>query len=180
MMNFDKFKDYIDKNADIFNYNQINRVLEKKAFTLCLKKVKQIITKKRIVRIGKAEDLHKRLEQHFEGKSRKSIFRKHVGEALDKNNKKDISDYIQANISYALIYVPKILSAGELESALISMLANGSKDLVVKNWIGLNSKNKTIKKYNIWNHQGCKQKKGCSPQLNDYLEDLIEIGLVKK
>lgn len=175
MMDFDKFKDYIDKNAEIFKYSNINSVSHKKGVYVMFEN-----GQKRIVRIGAANNLHDRLEQHFEGKGGKSIFRKHVGEALGTNNKDDISNYIKANFSFALIYIPKILSVGELESALIAMLADYSKDLVIKNWIGLNSKNKTIKKYNIWNHQGCKQKKGCSLQLDDYLEDLIEIGLVKK
>lgn len=185
MMGFDKFKDYIDKNAEMFNYNQnynqIDRVLEKKGVYVMFENG-QIDNNggKRIVRIGAANNLRNRLKQHFEGKGGKSIFRKHVGEALGMNKKDDISNYIKANFSFALIYIPKILSVDELESALIAMLADYSKDLVIKNWIGLNSKNKTIKKYNIWNHQGCKQKKGCSLQLDDYLEDLIEIGLVKK
>ena len=135
--------------------------------------------RKRIVRIGKADNLHTRLVDHFEG-TRKSIFRDHLQGALNANSKEEISKYIQDNISYALVCVPKLISTEELESTLILMIADYSKDLNVGNWLGLNSKNKTIQKYKIWNTQNCKNKKKTEIGLDEYLLDLFEIGLIKK
>ena len=100
--------------------------------------------------------------------------------ALNTNNKEEISKYIQENISYALVCVPKLISTEELESTLILMIADYSKDLNVGNWLGLNSKNKTIQKYKIWNTQNCKNKKKTDIGLDEYLLDLFEIGLIKK
>lgn len=136
--------------------------------------------RQRIVRIGEADNLRDRLRNHFEGKGGKSIFRKHVQSALKTTSKVDVSRYIQENISYALVCIPKLLSTKELESNLTLMLADYSKGLDVGNWIGLQCENKTIQKYKIWNSQNCSNKKKAETGLNEFLIDLFEIGLIKK
>ena len=173
-------KTKIDAQAKIFTYKDLQDVPTKKGIYIMFENGQlDNDGKLRIVRIGKASNLHDRLVNHFNGKG-KSIFRKHVQGALNTNSKEEISKYIQENISYALICVPKLLSTEELESTLTLMLADYSKDLDVGNWLGLNSKNKTIQNYKIWNTQNCKNKKKTEIGLDEYLLDLFEIGLIKK
>ena len=173
-------KTKIDAQAKIFTYKDLQDVPTKKGIYIMFENGQvDERGRKRIVRIGKADNLHTRLVDHFNGKG-KSIFRKHVQSALNTNSKEEISKYIQENISYALVCVPKLLSTEDLESTLTLMLADYSKDLDVQNWLGLNSKNKTIQNYRIWNTQNCKNKKKTEIGLDDYLLDLFEIGLIKK
>ena len=173
-------KTRIDTQAKIFTYKDLQDVPTKKGIYIMFENGQlDNDGKLRIVRIGKASNLHARLDNHFNGKG-KSIFRKHVQSALNTNSKEEISKYIQDNISYALICVPKLMSTEELESNLTIMLADYSKDLDVGNWLGLNSKNKTIQKYKIWNSQNCSKKKKTEIGLDEYLLDLFEIGLIKK
>ena len=173
-------KTKIDTQAKIFTYKDLQDVPTKQGIYVMFEK-EQLDNdgKLRIVRIGKASNLHDRLVNHFNGKG-KSIFRKHVQSALNTNSKEEVSKYIQDNISYALICVPKLMSTEELESTLTIILADYSKDLDVGNWLGLSSKNKTIQNYKIWNTQNCKTKKKTEIGLDKYLLDLFEIGLIKK
>ena len=174
-------KTKIDAQAKIFTYKDLKEVPTKKGIYIMFENGQlDKDGRNRVVRIGKADNLHTRLLNHFEGKKGKSIFRKHVQNALNTSNKEEISKYIQENISYALVCVPKLLSTEDLESTLTLMLADYSKDLDVRNWLGLNSKNKTIQNYRIWNTQNCKNKKKTEIGLDDYLLDLFEIGLIKK
>lgn len=174
-------KTKIDAQAKIFTYKDLQEVPTKKGIYIMFENGQlDKDGRNRVVRIGKADNLHTRLLNHFEGKKGKSIFRKHVQNALNTSNKEEISKYIQENISYALVCVPKLLSTEDLESTLTLMLADYSKDLDVGNWLGLNSKNKTIQNYRIWNTQNCKNKKKTEIGLDDYLLDLFEIGLIKK
>lgn len=178
---FQGISNTINFEAKIFTYKDLEDVPAKKGIYLMLEKGQ--LDKhghKRIVRIGEADNLHKRLLNHFEGKGGKSIFRKHVQSALNTNSKEETSKYIQENISYALVCIPKLLSTEELESTLTLMLADYSKDLEVKNWLGLQCENKTIQKYKIWNSQNCSNKKKTEISLNEYLLDLFELGLIKK
>ena len=180
-MLFKGIKTKIDAQAKIFTYEDLQDVPTKKGVYVMFEKG-QLDNggKPRVVRIGEANNLKDRLLNHFEGESGNSVFRKHVQSALNTNNKKDISKYIQDNISYALVCVPKLMSTKELEAALTLMLADYSKDLDVGDWVGLKSKNKTIQQYKIWNTQNCKNKKKTAIGLDDYLLDLFEIGLIKK
>ena len=178
---FQGISNTINFKAKIFTHKDLEDVPTKKGIYLMLEKGQlDKHGRNRVVRIGKADNLHDRLLNHFEGKKGESIFRKHVQSALNTTNKEEISKYIQENISYALVCIPKLLSHEELESTLTLMLADYSKDLDVKNWLGLNSKNKTIQKYKIWNTQNCKTKKKTEIGLDEYLLDLFEIGLIKK
>lgn len=178
---FQGISNAINFKAKIFTYKDLEDVPAKKGIYLMLEKGQlDEHGHKRIVRIGEADNLHKRLLNHFEGKKGKSIFRKHVKKALNTTNKEEISKYIQENISYALVCIPKLMSTDELESTLTLMLADYSKDLDVGNWIGLQSQNKTIQNYKIWNTQNCKNNKKTETGLDEYLMDLFEIGLIKK
>ena len=173
-------KTKIDTQAKIFTYKDLQDVPTKQGVYVMFENGQlDNDGKLRIVRIGKASNLHDRLVNHFNGKG-KSIFRKHVQSALNTNSKEEVSKYIQDNISYALICVPKLMSTEELESTLTIILADYSKDLDVGNWLGLSSKNKTIQNYKIWNTQNCKTKKKTEIGLDKYLLDLFEIGLIKK
>ena len=178
---FQGISNTINFEAKIFTYKDLEDVPAKKGIYLMLENGQlDKHGRKWIVRIGEAATLHDRLINHFEGKKGKSVFRKHVQSALNTNSKEEISKYIQENISYALVCIPKLLSTEELESTLTLMLADYSKDLDVKNWLGLQCENKTIQKYKIWNSQNCSKKKKIEISLNEYLFDLFEIGLIKK
>ena len=110
-----------------------------------------------------------------------SAFRKHVMSSLNTDDENEISNYIQGNVSFAVICVPKVLSCDELERSIISMLAQYSKGIEVSNWIGLNCQNEAVKKYKIWNHQVHLSKDSSDLiTLDNYLQDILEIGLVKK
>ena len=180
-MFFKGIKTKIDAQAKIFTYKDLQDVPTKKGVYVMFENG-QLDNggKPRVVRIGEADNLKDRLLNHFEGKKGKSVFRKHVQSALNTNSKEEVSKYIQDNISYALVCVPKLMSTKELESTLTMMLAAYSKDLDVENWLGLNCENKTIQQYKIWNTQNCKTKKKTEIGLDDYLLDLFEIGLIKK
>ena len=175
-------KNYINNNAKIFTYKDIYDAPAKQGIYIMFENGQ--LDKDgtpRIVRIGKAGNLKDRLVEHFKGKINNSAFRKHVASALQTINENEVSKYIQENISYALVCIPKVLSCDKLESTLITMLATYSKNLDVTNWLGLNSTNKTIQTYKIWNYQGCSNKKcNNNVDLEDYLQDLLEIGLIKK
>ena len=170
----------IDAQAKIFTYKDLQDVPTKKGIYIMFENG-QLDThgRKRVVRIGKADNLHTRLLNHFEGKKGKSVFRKHVQSALNTNCKEEISKYIQENISYALVCVPDDFEPTKLETPLITMLADYSKELEVGDWLGLHC-NETIQKYKIWNVQHCKNKKKIDLVLHDSLMDLFEIGLIKK
>ena len=174
-------KTKIDTHAKIFTYKDLQEVPTKKGIYIMFENGQlDKDGRNRVVRIGKADNLHTRLLNHFEGKEGESIFRKHVQNALNTNSKEETSKYIQENISYALVCIPKLMSTAELESTLTLMLADYSKDLDVGNWLGLNCTNKTIQNYKIWNTQNCKNNKKTETGLDEYLMDLFEIGLIKK
>ena len=81
----------IDAQAKIFTYKDLQDVPTKKGIYIMFENG-QLDThrRKRVVRIGKADNLHTRLLNHFEGKKGKSIFRKHVQSALNTNCKEEI------------------------------------------------------------------------------------------
>lgn len=142
----------------------------------------------RIVRIGQASDLQKRLKNHYNGNSDNSAFRRHVKSALVNSGfpaeEKDVSAYIQKNISYAIIRIPFILSCDELEKRLINIVAFSSKDYDTPTWLGLKCSNENLRKYKIWNDQNTLEKSEDANftdlVLDKYLEDLLDIGLVRK
>ena len=170
----------IDAWAKIFTHKDLQNVPTKKGIYIMFENGQvDERGRKRIVRVGKADNLHTRLVNHFEGRKGKSIFRKHVQGALGTNKEEDISNYIQENISYALVILPDGISPARLEAALITMIADYSKNLNVENWLGAQSKNKTIRKYKIWNVQHCANKKKAEIGLDDCLMDLFDNGLLK-
>ena len=142
----------------------------------------------RIVRIGKSSNLKNRLKTHYSGNSNNSAFRRHVKSALENSNlpadENNVSDYIQKNISYAIIRIPFILSCDELERSLINIVAYNSKDYDTSDWLGLKCSNENVKKYKIWNDQNTLEKSEDANYtdlvLDKYLEDLFDIGLVRK
>ena len=132
----------------------------------------------RIIRIGKANDLNKRLKNHFKGKIKDSVFRRHIFSSLKdyEKNEEKVSDYIKTNISFNLIYVPKMLNVEELEKRMIRTVAKYSKELNVSNWLGKNCNNKKVQNYNIWNSDDVEYEY----TLDKNYFDLIECGLVRK
>ncbi len=179
---FINIRDYVNRNAKIFTYKDVRNAPTKQGIYFMFEKDQfDKDGNLRIVRIGKTGNLQGRLINHFEGKIKNSSFRKHVANAIQSIEEKEVSNHIQENISYALVCIPKVLSCDKLESSLIAMLASHSKDLTITKWCGLESKNKTIQTYKIWNYQGCSNKNHNNiVELEDYLQDLLEIGLIKK
>ncbi len=139
----------------------------------------------RIVRIGKADNLYKRLTQHFVGDKDKSIFRKHVGRSLLTKQglsteqwdtkgfampkiEKQVSKYLEENISFLVIEVNDKEERKALESKLIGLVANCQECKPSENWLG--RYNKTTKKGKLWNIQDLKN----NTPLTDKEECLIK------
>lgn len=111
----------------------------------------------RIVYIGinKEGSLPNRLIKHFKGNIRNSRLRKHIGDCLLKRDnlldlEKEISEYIQTNMSFILIQVQDIIKRKELEKMLIGTVARCGRSSSA-NWLGNFSPNDKIKKFGIWN-----------------------------
>ena len=147
--------------------------------------------KARIIRVGKADrNFQTRLEQHFFGTIKNSVFRKHILSALlnkkidkkynaTKNEEQKITDFLQ-NITFRLVRVPKLLTCEELESMCIRTVAKHSKEELksptLDKWIGWNCTNNNVKGFHIWNSDDVNYKN----ELDAYYFDLIECGLVRK
>ncbi len=146
--------------------------------------------KARIIRVGKADrNFQTRLEQHFFGTIKNSVFRKHILSALlnkkidkkynaTKNEEQKITEFLQ-NITFRLVRVPKLLTCEELESMCIRTVAKHSKEKELPNlskWTGQKCANKNVQTYHIWNSDDVNYKN----ELDAYYFDLIECGLVRK
>ena len=180
---------FVLKNAKIFGYSDLNEVVEGQGVYLMFEKGqfgKDGLP--RIVRVGKAGNLKNRLKTHYSGNVYTSAFRRQVQSALSNSNlpssEKDISHYIQENITFALIRVPSALSCDELEVRLINIISYTSKDYETLDWLGLKCSDENIKKYKIWNNQNTLDKSEDASftdlVLDKNLYDIFEIGLVQK
>lgn len=177
------------KNAKIYRYENIGELTDGQGIYVMFEEGQfGKDGSPRIVRIGKASNLQNRLKTHYSGNVDTSAFRRQVQSALSNSNlpatEKDVSDYIRKNISFAIIRIPFILSCDELERSLINIVAYNSKDYDTPNWLGLKCSNENVKKYKIWNDQNTLEKSEDANYtdlvLDKYLEDLFDIGLVRK
>ena len=177
------------KNAKIYHYGDLKQIPDGQGIYLMFEDGEVLKDGfPRIVRVGKASNLKERIKTHYSGNSKNSAFRRHVKSALENSNlpadEKDISGYIQNHISYALIRIPVILSCDELERRLINIVAFNSKNENTPDWLGLKCDNEKVKTYKIWNDQNTLEKSNdCNYNdldLDKYLEDLFDIGLVRK
>ena len=115
--------------------------------------------KERIVRIGINEQpnrLPKRLKSHYIGTARKSVFRKHIGTALTNKlgvpaTEEQISAYICANISFAVIEVEEKDTREQLEKMLIGTVARSKTDIASDGWLGKYCAAPKIKRGKLWN-----------------------------
>ena len=115
----------------------------------------------RIVRIGinsrQDDRLLKRIYSHYYGTMRRSVFRKHIGSCLlnkgipAESLEKEITAYIETNISFVLIGVNDEERRNKLETMLISTVANCEECNSSENWLGKYAKNPTISQGKLWN-----------------------------
>ena len=177
------------KNAKIYHYEDLKQIPDGQGIYLMFEEGQ--LGKDglpRVVRVGKAGNLNNRLSTHYSGSVESSAFRRQVQSALSNSNlsatEKDVSDYIRKNITFAIIRIPFILSCDELERTLINILAHNSKDYDASNWLGLKCSNENVQKYKIWNDQNTLERSEDANYtdlvLDKYLEDLFDIGLVRK
>jgi len=175
-------------NAKIFHYNDIINISHQQGIYVMYEKGQtDVNNQQRIVRIGMSTDLRKRISNHFNGKKGDSVFVKHIHTSLlnrqeinSLNNiiiEDHVSDYINKNISFNLIYVSTDKNVVvELEKRMIRTVAKYSKGLNVSNWLGKNCNNKKVQDYNIWNSDDVEYEY----TLDKNYFDLIECGLVRK
>ena len=128
----------------------------------------------RIVRVGTHREenrLPERIKTHFIGDRSNSIFRKHLGEALDRKlhlrtPKSVISCYIRKNIRFAVLGCSGSRDQREdLEARAIDILSNCPDHSSSQGWLGRHSPNSVIFKSGLWNVQGVTLKS--SPGLNN-------------
>ena len=127
----------------------------------------------RIVRVGTHEKdnrLFNRIDQHFKGNIKSSIFRKDIGEALSTNNEGMISKYMRENLSFVVFEVETEAERLDWEERIIFTL---SKAVILgqispsKKWLGNKSSKGKIRRSGLWQVEGI------------YIEELDKAGISK-
>ena len=144
-------------------------------------------TRERIVRVGinrENGNLIKRIKKHYTGTMRTSVLRKYVGSCfLNKDNpeyrpeyetnkkllEQRISEYIQNDITFALIILPNKTQREELESKLISTIAHCGECQPSANWLGKYCSEPKIANGKLWNKQGL----NAEPVSNEDLDTIL-------
>ncbi|MBQ7643065.1 MAG: hypothetical protein IJS67_04095 [Clostridia bacterium] len=177
------------KNAKIFRYENLGEIPDGQGIYVVFEEGQTANDGlPRIVRTGKSSNLKNRLKIHYCDLSGTSTFRKLIKNSLKNSSlpaeESDVSDYIQKNISYALIRIPFFLSCDELERTLLNMVAFNSKKYAAHNWLGNKCDNEQVKKHKLWDDRSVAIKHEYTEYadlaLDKYLENLFDIGLVRK
>lgn len=114
----------------------------------------------RIVRVGthkKDNNLYKRLNQHFKGNIKSSIFRKDIGKALSTDNEEIISKYMRENLSFVVFEVETEAERLDWEERIIFTLSKAvilGQITVSENWLGKKSPKRKIIKSGLWQVEG--------------------------
>ncbi len=143
----------IIKDAKVYNFknNFLNNILDGGIY-LMFEKGERINNEIRVVRVGKGNNLSRRLRTHVAGRSRRSVFRKHLIKIEKLNSEDKVSDYIKDNISFIIMLDPENKRV-DLEQKIIGTLSYHKKYYCSKNWLGLKSANKKICSSGLWNVQ---------------------------
>lgn len=127
----------------------------------------------RIVRVGTHEKdnrLFNRIDQHFKGNIKSSIFRKDIGEALSTNNEEIISKYMQENLSFVVFEVATKEERLYWEEKIILTLSKAAilgQISPSKKWLGNKSPKEKIRRSGLWQVEGI------------YIEELDKAGISK-
>ena len=114
----------------------------------------------RIVRVGTHEKdnrLFNRIDQHFKGNIKSSIFRKDIGEALSTNNEGMISKYMQENLSFVIFEVATKEERLYWEEKIILTLSKAAilgQISPSKKWLGNKSPKEKIRRSGLWQVEG--------------------------
>lgn len=137
-----------------FNFNNDKSTIPSNGVCIMFEKNEIAHGGERIVYIGineKLDRLPKRINNHYKGTTRKSIFRKHIGTCLVNGAEQDISAYMQANISFAIIEVNDKVQRKELKKRIIATISQCQNCKPSAMWLGRKCSSVKIARGKLWN-----------------------------
>ena len=135
----------------------------------------------RVVRVGNHPrsngGLQRRLQQHYSGGKKGSVFRRLLGGAILRSNdpnhaclrhwerqdapkcqlckpiEKEVSEYISIHMRFRCVDTPDREERNRLEQALVATLASCTVCCSSPSWLGLNAYSESVRASGLWNSQ---------------------------